>query len=305
MAATERASGARLATARVGSWIRSLTGLRPGLREGVRLGDGLSWFDDYFAVRHLEPGVVAIVEPRYHQENVSYLIVGRDAALLFDTGPGLRDIRPVVEGLTKLPVTVTCSHLHYDHVGNLGGFDDVRLLELPEYRSRCTDGVLRPTRRMHGGVVEGIARPLVRVAGWYPPGSVIDLGGRRLRVLHLPGHSRDGMALHDADRNLLFVGDFIYPGGAYVFTPGADLGDYLRSAAAVLEVVDDETGVLSAHTGRPALTAVPVMGRADVAALLTGLRSVRDGTLRGSGVFPRRYRVTDRMSIYAGFPWQR
>lgn len=297
--------GSVIPTARVGSWVGSTLGFRPKLRAQVRLGEGMSWFDDYFAIERLDPDTVAIVEPRYHQENVNYLITGADAALLFDSGPGLRDLVPVVDRLTGLPVTATCSHLHYDHVGNLDRFADVRLLDLPAYRSLCADGVLVPTRRLHGGLLEGIARPAVRVAGWYAVGEVIDLGGRRLQVLHLPGHSLDGMALYDLDRNLLFAGDFIYPGGAYVFTPGADLGDYLRSAAAVLEVIDDDTQVLSAHSGRPAITAVPVMRRTDVEALLTGLRSVRDGAVRGRGVFPRRYPVTAAMSIYAGFSWQR
>lgn len=54
---------------------------------------------------------------------------------------------------------VTCSHMHDGHVGNLGGFGDVRLPDLPAYRSLCRDGVLRPTRRIHGGLVEGIGRP--------------------------------------------------------------------------------------------------------------------------------------------------
>lgn len=292
-------------TARVGSWVGSALGVRPKLRAQVALGEGLAWFDEYFATRRLDADTVAIIEPRYHQENVNYLIEGRDAALVFDTGPGLHDLVAVVDRLTRLPVTATCSHLHYDHVGNLDRFADVRLLDLPAYRSLCADGVLVPTRRLHGGILEGNPRPAVRVAGWYAVGEVIDLGGRRLQALHLPGHSLDGMALYDRDRNLLFAGDFIYPGGAYAFTPGADLGDYIRSAAAVLEVIDDDTRVLSAHTGRPAITAVPVMRRPDVEALLAGLRSVRDGAVRGRGVFPRRYPVTAAMSIYAGFPWQR
>lgn len=271
----------------------------------MAIGSGVDWFDDYFAYQRLGPGTFAVLEPRYHQENINYLIEGRDRALLFDTGPGLRDIAAVVQQLTRLPLTVTCSHFHYDHVGHLGRFADVRLLDLPEYRELLADGVLVPSRRLHGGILEGIPRPTVRVSGWFEPGTVIDLGGRRLRVLPLPGHSLDGMALHDLDHGWLFAGDFIYPGGAYVFTPGADLGDYLRSTDAVLDTIDDETRVLPAHTGRPPVKATPLMTRADVAALRAGLRAVRDRTVKGSGIFPRRYPINDRMAVLAGFPWQR
>ena len=54
----------------------------------------LRWFDSYYVVADLGEGAYAIGEPRYGQCNFSYLIVGSRRALLFDTGPGIRDITP-------------------------------------------------------------------------------------------------------------------------------------------------------------------------------------------------------------------
>ena len=52
--------------------------------------------DDYFAVEDLGDGTFAIGEPRYYQQNYSYLIVGQTRAVLFDAGSGTRDISRVV-----------------------------------------------------------------------------------------------------------------------------------------------------------------------------------------------------------------
>jgi glyoxylase-like metal-dependent hydrolase (beta-lactamase superfamily II) len=41
-------------------------------------------------------------------------------------------------------------------------------------------------------------------------GNVIDLGDRQFRVLELPGHSPDSIALHEEQDGLLFSGDAIY-----------------------------------------------------------------------------------------------
>src|SRR5690349_6725234 len=72
---------------------------------------------DWFHVYRAADGVFALVESDQFQEAISYLIVGRSRALLFDTGIGLVPIRPVVLRLTSLPIEVLNSHTHYDHVG--------------------------------------------------------------------------------------------------------------------------------------------------------------------------------------------
>ena len=80
---------------------------------------------DWFEVYRVADGVFALVEPRQFQETISYLVVGTNRALLFDTGLGLFPIRPVVEELTTKPVDVLNSHTHFDHVGGNAGFEGV------------------------------------------------------------------------------------------------------------------------------------------------------------------------------------
>ena len=90
-----------------------------GAEAGLMLGKGVRWFDDWFAIEQVAPGVTAIGEPRFHQLNWNYLIEGNRRALLLDTGPGVRDIAKVVRALTNLPVTALPSHMHFDHTGGL------------------------------------------------------------------------------------------------------------------------------------------------------------------------------------------
>ena len=66
---------------------------------------------DWFLVYKLENDVFAIYEPRQWQEVISYLILGKEKALLFDTGNGIGKISGVVNELTSLPVIVLI-HIH-------------------------------------------------------------------------------------------------------------------------------------------------------------------------------------------------
>src|SRR5579862_553430 len=43
----------------------------------------------WFHIIQIDARTYAISEPKYWQENVSYLLIGKQRALLFDTGPGI------------------------------------------------------------------------------------------------------------------------------------------------------------------------------------------------------------------------
>ena len=58
-----------------------------------------------------------------------YLVIGRDCAMLVDTGAGLGPLREVVEKLTDKPVFVVNTHGHMDHVMGNYEFEEVYLNE--------------------------------------------------------------------------------------------------------------------------------------------------------------------------------
>jgi hydroxyacylglutathione hydrolase len=270
----------------------------------ISLSPQLRWFDDYYVVGDLGEKTYAIGEPLYSQCNFSYLIVGSQRALLFDTGPGVRDIRPVIRALTTLPVEAVPSHLHFDHVGNLDKFADVALPDLPELRGQVNDGRFALGFYQYLGFVEGFKRPTFPVAHWIVPGSDIDLGDRRLTLLSVPGHTPDSVVLLDGKANRLFAGDFIYPSRIYAFLPGANLRAYAESAGRVARVLDEHSVIYGAHGCDSLPTAVPVLRRADVVALGKALVSA-DSTWGGNstGWYPRELAVNGRMKLLAKYPW--
>ena len=58
----------------------------PELLDAVDEGPKVRWHDDYYIVQAIDSRTFAIGEPRYNQQNVNYLIVGSERAILFDAG---------------------------------------------------------------------------------------------------------------------------------------------------------------------------------------------------------------------------
>jgi glyoxylase-like metal-dependent hydrolase (beta-lactamase superfamily II) len=213
---------------------------------------------DWFEVYRVADGVLAIYEPGQFEEVISYLVIGSDRALLFDTGLGIGDMGQVVEELTDRPVLVLNSHTHYDHVGGNHLFADIYGTDL-EFTHRNAAG------RTHAEVaefvgpgwiwketppgfsVETYASAPFSIGHWVADGEVLDLGGVRLEVLLTPGHAPDSLCLLDRERRMLWSGDTLYPATLYAHLPGSSVADYARTAARLAELSDTVDLVFPSH----------------------------------------------------------
>lgn len=267
---------------------------------------GAAWFDDYYTVFEIDERTFAIGETRYWQRNFNYLIVGDDRAVLFDAGPGVRDIRGVVRSLTDLPVVFTPSHFHYDHVGNGVEFESVAILDLPYLRRRAREDPLTLTLDEHLGKSEGFGLPNFRVDEWWPPGSTVDLGNRELVVVRTPGHTLDGLSLVDQQAGYAFTGDFFGPGSLLEMVPTGAMGDYLLGVDNLLSYVGPDARLFAGHRdllADPIPKGVPETKVADLEDLRRLLPRIRDGLADGQGVFPVVYTVNDNVALWANPRW--
>ncbi len=204
------------------------------VRKGFEHYERLPSPDPWFEVYRLPGDVFALCEPHHWQEVISFLVPGRDRALLLDTGMGIGDIRRVVRALTGLPVRAVNTHCHFDHVGGNHQFDDVWAFDWPESLARIRRGYSREELRPHGKpglfswIPEGFDPSDYRVqpseVSPLKDGHVFDLGGRMLEVIHTPGHSPDSIMLLERAGQRLFTGDTYYPGHLYAHYEGAVYG---------------------------------------------------------------------------------
>jgi len=273
-------------------------GCTQSLREPNIEADSVRWYDDYFTVEYIDSQTIAIGEPRYHQQNYSYLILGNKRALLFDTGPGIRNIKPVVESLTSLPVTITQSHFHYDHVGNHRNFDGAAVADLPVLRERAKSGGLDIYSKELLGFVENIDKPTIVIKEWWPLNSAIELGDRSLKILHAPGHTKESIVLVDEARGFLFTGDFLCPGPNLAALPGSSLDDYLETAHRLLAMSTSETKLLTAHRDEALVKfGEPVLAYEDLIDFENSLEKIIDGTKEGKGLYVKSYKINDRIEF--------
>ena len=214
--------------------------------------------DDWYQIYESADGVFSIVEPYQWQETISHLIVGSERALLFDTGIGLIPIKPVIERITDLPVIVLNSHTHYDHVGGNWEFDTVLAVDsvytranMAGFENKRISGDFLPEAfckgAPEGAEVASFHTPAWTASGFVEDGEIIDLGGRKLEVLHVPGHTPDALALLDAGNRLLFTGDSWYDASLWLFVRETNIEDYEASISRLAALESRVDYLLGAH----------------------------------------------------------
>ncbi len=272
----------------------------PVLIEKQDEGPNVKWHDDYYTLEWLDSRTVAIGEPLYFQQNINYLIIGDEKAVLFDAGSGLREILPVAEALTEKPITFVPSHFHYDHLGDRLPFDRIAVVDLPHISNRVEDNQLTLHWHEHLGAVEGYSVPTFQVSEWLQPDGEIDLGNRTLQIVYTPGHTNDSISLYDPEADFLFSGDFIAQAPYLAMLPNSSMGDYAQGTDNALATVTKETSIYGAHRMRPPGT--PVLTIRDLEDLETALENIRNGSLEPEGLYPASYPVNKDTDFLAE-PW--
>ncbi|MBT4790504.1 MAG: MBL fold metallo-hydrolase [Halobacteriovoraceae bacterium] len=254
-----------------------------------------TWFDDYYTIHFIDSETIAIGEPRYQQQNYSYLILGDKRAILFDSGSGRRNIKPVVDSLTSLPVTVISSHLHFDHIGSHNQFDKIAVVDLPNLRRRTEKGFLQLSEEETLGFIENKKSPKLKISEWWKPDSQIEIGGRTLTVIHTPGHTNDSIALFDEDHKQLFIGDFIFPGVLIGLLPGSSFKSYLKTSRKLVKQISSDVKVFSAH--RKEDRGIPLLGFTDLFDLKVALELISQSDLEGDGFYVKLFKINSKIQI--------
>lgn len=176
--------------------------------------------NDFYKPLEAAPSIYHIYEPA---GVCSTLILGTASALLIDTGYGFDNLPAQIQALTDLPLQIVNTHCHLDHAGGNYLFPQKAFIhpdELEVYR------FYQDEKPNHTVFVEGkIAKG--KINNPFPPGfdreayiqykpvgfqflrdhHIFDLGGRKVEVIFLPGHTSGSITLFDHKTGTLIGGD--------------------------------------------------------------------------------------------------
>ena len=214
--------------------------------------------NNWFNVYEVETDIFAIYEPHQWQEVISYLIIGKRSAVLFDTGNGIGNIKAVVAKLTSLPITVINSHAHFDHVGGNYQFDRVVSIATDFTRLRSkgrSNKMVREEassialcRKLPTGVTEDNhnIQPF-KITKVVKNGHQIDIGGRILELIQMQGHTSDSIVMLDRKAGFMWTGDTYYTGPIWLYALGTDLKAYGKTISRLAKLAKDFKILFPAH----------------------------------------------------------
>jgi hydroxyacylglutathione hydrolase len=140
-----------------------------------------------------------------------FLFFGKDKAMLVDTGSRNGNLAPSLQWVVKnwlarnqrtsIPLIVTHTHAHSDHTF---GDKALQMMNDPAMPVTFVAPEVEATKKFFG------------ITTWPTDIGHVDLGGRILDIVPIPGHNAVSVAFYDHNTGVLLSGDSLYPGRLYV-----------------------------------------------------------------------------------------
>ena len=189
---------------------------------------------------------------RFEDEGVRFfLLTGTNKALLIDSGMNVNNSRDVAHGLTELPVFLLNTHSDMDHTGSNEQFDFFYMhpAEEEHYRGSGNGGQIVP---IHDG-------------------DKLDLGERKLKIIHLPGHTPGSVAVLDIQNRRLISGDPVQTNGRiFMFGETRNMRDYIESLEKLDRMSKDFDEIWPSHGDLPVRPEVIKLLYGDAKRILAG-----------------------------------
>jgi len=133
-----------------------------------------------------------------------------------------------------LELIIGHSHSHWDHTA---GDSELRNFKTPS---------ISKTNLIPASNVTAIMNAY-SINSWPESLGELDLGGRVLDIIPIPGHTTDSIAIYDRETGLLLTGDSIYPGR--LFVPRSDILTFKASHSRLEKFVEGQnvSWILGCH----------------------------------------------------------
>lgn len=202
------------------------------------------------------PEAIEVDDSTYAFQDVTammHFLVGKDSALVIDTGFGLVNLKEAVNRLTDRPVKVINTHGHFDHThgnwqfgGAMVSYKDLETISRHDDASYLYDNFLgNPFMKLLIGE-KGVDRVCNQPHAEYrplPESMSLDLGGGRvIRLYEIPGHTPGSIALLDVKNHRLYTGDMFCSGGVLLQLPeSTDVETYLQSVRYTRQICQENS----------------------------------------------------------------
>ncbi|MBO4508220.1 MAG: MBL fold metallo-hydrolase [Spirochaetaceae bacterium] len=156
-----------------------------------------------------------------------YLLCGNEKATLIDTGINCPDAKQTAQELTDLPLILINTHADRDHISGNSAFSDFYMSPNEE-------------ENLHAHNAQGKILPIHE-------GDIIDLGGRELLIIDIPGHTPGSVGIIDKNNRVLISGDSVQDGIIFMFGPGRNLTQYIQSLKHLSQFEDQFNDIYPMH----------------------------------------------------------